>query len=65
MARTPATGLRVSVESAAELRRLALNLSAKLGRRVTMSDALTVAARVASADLDATAALLTGEDTAR
>lgn len=67
MPRTPAAAsLSVAAESAAALRQLAFTLSAKLGRRVTLSDALAAAVRAASADLDATAFDLnahTGEDT--
>jgi hypothetical protein len=60
MPRTPSSAsLSVAADSADALRRLAFALSAATGRRVTMSDALAVAAGMASADLDRAAALLT------
>lgn len=66
MARTPSmSSLSVERQAADSLRRLAFALSARTGRRVTMSAALAAAARVASADIDATTAALTGKDTTR
>jgi hypothetical protein len=62
MPRTPSSA-SLSVDSAAAdaLRRLAFALSAHLGRRVTMSDALMVAATLAITNLATAAALLTTE----
>lgn len=63
MAKT--TAVRVTEESAAELRKFAYTLSAQLGTRVTLGRALRAAVALAAADLPAAIAALpapTGDD---
>lgn len=56
------TAVRVTRESAAELRKLAYALSAQTGTRVTLGQTLTAAVTLAARDIPATIAALPERD---
>lgn len=58
---TESTSIRASASATTALRTLAFRLSAELGRRVPLGEALEAAVTIASRDLTATVAALPGE----